>query len=136
MIIMKIREDNPTKLIEVNFESTGFAQEDPFFFDNTDQQDTTEKEICKRKEKTRNALPIDPPVITISCFYAYDLHKDTTIVSKAHFTKPSRIFIEQVADPTLLYIKHEMFGLPFDEQVLTSDIGYMHCSRNKKRINI
>ena len=47
-IILKIREDIPTKPIEVNIESTGIAQEKPVFFDTTDQQETTEKELWKR----------------------------------------------------------------------------------------
>ena len=44
-IILKIREDIPTTLIEVNFESTGIAQEEPVFFDTTDQEQTREKEL-------------------------------------------------------------------------------------------
>ena len=36
--IFKIREDIPTKTIEVNIESTGIAQEEPVFSDYTDQQ--------------------------------------------------------------------------------------------------
>ena len=44
-IILKIKEDLPTKPIEVNIESTGIAQEEPVFFDTTDQQETTENEI-------------------------------------------------------------------------------------------
>ena len=35
-ILVKIREDIPTKLIEVNIKSTGIAQEEPVFFVNTD----------------------------------------------------------------------------------------------------
>ena len=65
---MKIREDLPTKPIEVNIESTSIAQEEPIFFDTTDQQETTEKELWKRKEEARNAIPNDPPVITVLCF--------------------------------------------------------------------
>ena len=115
-IIFKIREDIPTKSIEVNFESTGIAQEEPVFFDTTDQKDTTEKEFWKRKEEARNAIPNDPPVVTMSCYYAKDLHKDTTILNKAQLTKPSRILIEQDSDPTLPKFIHEMLGLPFDEK--------------------
>ena len=37
-IILKIREDIPTKPLEVNIESTGIAQEETVFFDPTDQQ--------------------------------------------------------------------------------------------------
>ena len=49
-ILLKTRKDFPIKPIEVNIESTGLAQEEPFFFDPTDQQRTTEKELWKRKE--------------------------------------------------------------------------------------
>ena len=66
-IILKIREDIVTKPIEVNIESTGIAHEEPVFFDTTDQQETTEKQFWKRKEQVRNAIPNDPPVITVSC---------------------------------------------------------------------
>ena len=65
-IISKIREDIPTKPIQVNIESTGIAQEEPVFFDTTDQQETTEKELWTRKEKARKAIPKVPPVITVS----------------------------------------------------------------------
>ena len=63
-ILFKIREDNPTKPIEVNVESTGIAQEETVFFDPTNQQETT-AELWKRKEEARNAIPNDPPVITV-----------------------------------------------------------------------
>ena len=135
-VILKIREDIPTKPIEVNIESTGIAQEETVFFDPTDQQDTTENELWKRKDEVRNAIPKEPPVITVSCYYANDLHKDTTILNIAQLTKPSRILIEQNSDPTLLNFKRELLGLPFAEQILLNDARYMHYSRNKKRIII
>ena len=72
----------------------------------------------------------------MSCYYANDLHKDTTIVNTAQLTKPSRILIEQDSYPTLLSFKREMLGLPFDEQISLNDARYMHYSRNKKRIII
>ena len=68
--ILKIREDIPTKPIEVNIESTGIAHEEPAFVDTTDQQETTEKELWTRKEEARNAIPNDPPVSTVSYYYA------------------------------------------------------------------
>ena len=51
-IILKIREDIPTKPIEMNIESTGIAQEETVFFGTTDQQQTTKKELWKRKEES------------------------------------------------------------------------------------
>ena len=135
-LILKIREDIPTRPIEVNNESTGIAQEEQVFFDPTDQQETTEKELWKRKEEVRNATSNEPPVFTVSCYYPNDLHKDTTLVNIAQLTKPSRILIEQNSDPTLLNFKRELLGLPFDEQILLNDARYKHYSRNKKRIII
>ena len=132
-IILKIREDIPTKAIDVYIESTGIAQEEQVFFNPADPQETTEKELSKSKEDVRNAITNDPPVITVSCYYANDLHKDTTIVNIAQLKKPSRILIEQDSDPTLLNFKREMLGLPFDEQILLNDARLMHYSRNKKR---
>ena len=91
----------------MNIESTGIAQEDPVFFDTTNQQEITEKELWKREDEVRNAIPDDPPVITVSCYFANDLHK-VTIVNITQLTKPSRILIEQDSDPTLLNFKREM----------------------------
>ena len=120
----------------MNIESTGIGQEEPVFFDTTDQQELTEKELWERKEEARNAIPNDPPVITVSCSQAIDLHKDTTIVNTAQTTKPSRMFIEQDSDPTLPNFKRKMLGLPFGEELLLNDARYKHYSRNKKRIII
>ena len=86
--ILKIREDIRTKPIEMSIESTGIPQEEPVFFDTTDREETTQKELWSRKEEAQNAIPKDPPVITVSCYYANDLHKDTTIVNIAQLTKP------------------------------------------------
>ena len=135
-IILKIREDISTKPIEVNIQSTGIAQEELVFFDTTVEQATTEKELWKRKEEAQSAIPTDPPVITVTCHYANDLHKDTTMVNIAQLTKPSRILIEQDSDPTLLNFKREMLGLPFEEQIFLTDARRMHYSRNKTRIII
>ena len=135
-INFKIREDIPTKPIEVNIESTGSAKEEPVFFDTTDQQEKTEKEHWTREEEERNAIAIDPPVITVSCYYANDLHKDTTIVIIAQLKKPSSILIKQGSDLTLLNFKREILGLPSDEQILINDARYMHYFRNKKHIII
>ena len=82
-IILNIREDILTKPIEVNTESTGNAQEEAVFLVTTDQQETTEKEQWESKEEARKAIPNDRPVITVSCYYANDLYKDTKIVDIA-----------------------------------------------------
>ena len=111
----KIEEDIPMKPIEVNIDFTGIAQEQPVFFDTTDQQKTKEKELWKRKEEAGNAIPNDPPVNIVSCYYVQEPDKETTIVNIAHFTKPSRIVIEQDSDPILLNFQRETLGIPSDE---------------------
>ena len=133
-IILKIREDIPAEPIEVNIQSTGIMQAEPVLFDTTDQYDTTEKELWKRKNETRSSIPTESPVITVSCYYANDLHKDTTIVNIAQLNKPSNILIKQDSDPTCLNSKCEMLGVPFDEKILKLDARYMHYSKNKKGI--
>ena len=122
----------------MNIESTAkpLCKRNQFFFDTRDQHKTTDIELWKRKEETRNAIPNNPPVIAVSCFYANDLHTDTTIVNLAQLTNPPRIRIEQVSDPTLLNLKRKMLDLPFDEQILMNDARYRHYFRNKKRIII
>ena len=120
----------------MNIESIGIAQEEPLFVETTDQQQTSERVFWKSKKEARNAKPNDPPVVTVSCHYANDLHNETTIVNIAQLTKLSRIFTEQDSDQTLLNFKRKMLGLPFDEQILLNDARYMHYSGNKKRIII
>ena len=65
-VVLKIREDIPTKPIEVNIEPKGIAHEETVFFDPTDQQETIENELWKRKNEVRKAIPKEPPVITVS----------------------------------------------------------------------
>ena len=86
-VFLKMRGDIPTKQVEVNIESTVIAQEGPVSFDTTDQHETTEKKLWKLQEEARNVVSNDPPVTIVSCFYANNLHKDTTIVNIAYFTK-------------------------------------------------
>ena len=74
--------------------------------------------------------------MAVSCFYANDLHKVTTIVNVAQLTKPSRILIEQDSDPTLLTFKCKMLGLPFEEQILLNYARYTQYSRTRNRIII
>ena len=82
----------------MNIESTGISQEEQVFHDPRDQQESTGKELWTRKDEARNTIPKEPLVITVSCYYANDLHKDTTIGNIAQLTKPSRILIEQDSD--------------------------------------
>ena len=50
-MILTISQDIPTKPIDVNIESKGFARKKPVSFDTTDQHDTAEKEPWKATKK-------------------------------------------------------------------------------------
>ena len=132
-IILKTRKDIPTKLIVVNIESTDIAQKELVFIDTTNRHETAGKELWKHKGESRNAISNDPPVITVSWYYANNLHTGTTIVNIAQLTKPWRIPIERDSDPILLKLKRGMLGRPIDEKILINDACYMHYSGNKKR---
>ena len=56
--ILKVREDIPTKPIEVNIESTGIAQEEQVLHDPTEQQETTENFGVVRKKHEMPYLTI------------------------------------------------------------------------------
>ena len=72
----------------------------------------------------------------MSCYYANDLHKDTTFVNIGQLTKPPPLLIEQDSDSALLFFKREMLRLLIDKQISLNDARYMHYSRNKNRIII
>ena len=96
----------------------------------------TVKKLWKLKEEAQNAIPNDPPVMTVPCYYSNDLHKDTKIVKIAQLREPTRILIEQDSDPTLLNFRRKMLRLQLEEKILLNDARYMHYFRNKKRIII
>ena len=52
-ILLKNREDVQTTPIEVSTSSSDVADEEQFFFTQTDSQDETEKQILQRKEKSQ-----------------------------------------------------------------------------------
>ena len=132
---LKIKEAIPTKSIDVNIEFTGIAHDNPSsLIPQTNKR--LQKTIFGNVKKKHGAILNDPPVITVSCYYANELHKNTTIVNIAQLTKPSRILIKQESDRKLLNFKHELLGLPFDEQILLNDARYMQYSRDKKHIII
>ena len=51
MITLKIKEDIPTKPINVNIEYTDMAQDEPIFSDTADQHEITEKNSGRAKKK-------------------------------------------------------------------------------------
>ena len=95
-IFRQIRDNIPTKLIEVNIESTGIAQEQPVFFDTKLKRENWKifSEVEGREEDVRSTILTEPPIMTAPGYYANNLHKSTTIFSIALSIKPCHFFIE------------------------------------------
>ena len=49
-IILKVREDNPTKLIEMKIETTGTAQDEPVFFISQTNTDYRKRNVLAEKK--------------------------------------------------------------------------------------
>ena len=132
-IIFKLREDFPIESIEVNIESL-HKRNRSSLIPQTNKRPQERKFGNVKKEHEMPCLSIlqSSPVITVSCYYANDLHKDKTFVSIAQLTKPSRILIEQDSAPTLLIFKREMLVVPFDEQNLLNDARHVQYFSGKK----
>ena len=97
-IILNFGTDTPTKPLELTIESRGIAQKEWFFL-NHRPTETIEEELWNRKEKKRRAIPRDPPVIIVSCYYAKDAHNYKTIVKTAQLTKLSAYLRKNIQIP-------------------------------------
>ena len=103
-IILIIREDIPTKPIEVNIESTGIAREKQVLSYHRPTRNHRKSALETQRSNTKSYTQ-GSTLFTVSCYYANDVHKDTIIVNLAQLTKRSRILIEHDSDPTLLKFK-------------------------------
>ena len=70
--------------MELNIECTGIAQEKPVLLTEQTQTRLQTKNFGRAKRKHGRVLPTEPPVITVSCYYVNDLHKNTTIGNLAN----------------------------------------------------
>ena len=132
-LIVKIREDVPTQPIGFNLQSTGITPEDQVFLHTDEIRLPSEEQLWQSK---RNVVPTEAALITVSHCYINDHCTYTLMQSMERFNKVPRVLIEQNADLVLPNFKRQMLGLPFDEQVLATNLIYTLYRRNGKRIII
>ena len=117
-IRLKIREDVQTTPIEVTTSSSGVADEDQFFFTQTDGEDETEEQTLERKEKSRKKATEwvaheEPSSMRPS------IEKFTKIDGNA--TSYSIHGINTNVDLVFKNLKLKILGQRFDELLLTTE---------------
>ena len=138
-IYLKIREDVPTTPIEVTTSSSDVADEEQFFFTQTDSQDGTEEQILQRKELSREKAAVwvvnpEPSSMKPSTKEFAKIGGNTTSYSLHGIKANARIRVEQDADLVLKNFKFKKLGQPHDNVLLTTDRRYKLYKANEDRI--
>ena len=134
-IRFKIREDVQTKPIEVKTTSSDVADEEQFFFTQTDGEDDIEEQAFGRKEQSHkiaiewvaNEEPTSMKPIVKEFTKPTETPRRT---SKNGIKANERIRVKQTVDPVLKNLKHNILGQPFDEVLPTVD-RQVYAQQNK-----
>ena len=135
----KIREDVQTTPIEATTSSSDIADEEQFFFVQTDGQDETEQQIIKRKEQFREkaaqwVVNQEPPSMEPSIKEFTKIDGKTTSYSLHGIKANAQIRKEQDADLVLKNFKLKILGQPHGDVLLTTDRQFKHYKANEDRI--
>ena len=138
-IRLKIREDVQTTPIEVTTISSDVADEEQFFFKQTDGEDETEEQILKRKEQSRQkaaewVVNQKPPSMKTSIKHFTKIDRNTTSYSLQGKKANARIRVEQDADLVLKTLKFKILGQPHDDVLLKTDRRFKHYKAKEDRI--
>ena len=138
-IRLKIREDVQTTPIEVTTSSSDVADEEQFFFTQTDDQDETEKQILQRKTQSCEKVAEwvanqEPSSFKPSIKEFTKIDGNTTAYSLHGIKANARIRVEQDADLVLKNLKLKILGQPHDDVLLTTDSRFKHYKANEDRI--
>ena len=138
-IHLKIREDVQTTPIEVSTSSSDVADEEQFFFTQTDTQDETEEQTLQRKKQSQKKAAewvvnqeLSSMKPSIKEFTKID--GNTTSYSINGIKTSARIRVEQDADLVLKNLKLKILGQPHDDVLLVTDRRYKHYKANQDRI--
>ena len=137
-IHLKIREDVQITHREVSTSSSDFADEEQFFFTQTDGQDETEEENLERKEQSQKKAAewvVNHESSSMKRIIKEFTKTDGNTPSYSiHGIKANaRIRVEQDADPVLKSQKLKILGQPHDV-LLTTDRLFKHYKANEDRI--
>ena len=138
-IRLNIREDVQTTPIEVTTSSSDVADEEQFFFTQTDNQVETEKQILQRKKQSREKAAIwvvnqEPFSMKPSIKEFTKIDGNTTSYSLHGIKANARIRVEQDADLVLKNLQLKILGQPCDDVLLTTDRRFKHYKANEDRI--
>ena len=138
-IHLKVRKDVQTTPIEVSTSSSDVADEEQFFFTQTDSQDETEKQILQRKEQSQKkgaewVVNQEPPSMKPSIKEFTKIDGNTTSYSINGIKASARIRVEQDADLVLENLKLKTLGQPHDDVLLTTDRRFKYYKANENRI--
>ena len=138
-IHLKIQEDVQTTPIEVSTPSSDVADEEQFFFTQTDSQDETEEQILQRKEQSQKkaaewVVNQEPSSMKPSIKDFTQIDGNTTSYSIDGIEASARIRVEQDADLVLKNLKPKILGQPHDDVLLATDRRFKHYKANEDRI--
>ena len=125
-IHLKIREDVQTTPIEVSTSFSDVADEEQFFFTQTDSQDETEEQILQRKEQSQKkaaegVVNQEQSSMQPSIKKFTKMDGNTTSYSINGIKATARIRVEQDADLVLKNLKLKILGQPHDDVLLATD---------------
>ena len=130
-IHLKIWEAVPTTPIEVSTYSSDVADEEQFFFTQTDDQDETEEQILQRKEQSRKkaaewVLHQEQSSMKPSIKEITKVDGNTTSYSINGIKASARIRVEQDGDLVLKNLKLKILGQPHDDVLLATGRRVKH----------
>ena len=130
-IHLKIREDVPTTPIEVSTSSSDVADEEQFFFTQTDGQDETGEKILQRKEQSRKkaaewVLHQEQSSMKPSIKEITKVDGNTTSYSINGIKASARIGVEQDGDLLSKNLKLKILGQPHDDVLLATGRRVKH----------
>ena len=137
-ICLKIREGVQTTPIEVTTSSCDVADEEKFFFTQTDGENETEEQTLERKEQSRKMatewVPQEPSSMRPSIKEFTKIDGKTTSYSIHGIKANAKIRVEQDVDLVLKNLKLKILGQPHDDVLLTTDRRFKHYKANEDRI--
>ena len=137
-IHLKTREDVQTTPIEVSTSSSDVADEEQFFFTQSNSHDETEEQVLQRREQSQK----------IAADWVTNQELSSLKPSIKEFTKivgntmsysingiktSARIRVKQDADLVLKNLKFKILGQPHDDVLLATDRRYKHYKANEDR---
>ena len=131
--------DAPRTPIEVSTSPSDVADEEQFFFTQTDGQGETEEQILQRKEQSQKmaaewVVNQEPSSMNPSIKEFTKIDGNTLSYSIHGIKANARIRVEQDADLVLKNLKLKILGQPNDDVLLTTDRQFKHYKAKEDRI--